>query len=111
MPPRKCNWQCWTQWSRICRQFWHIKSVIFRLALARWQSLGAREYSHDISLRHMYFQHLWSLHDLQALAESTLEGDGICRAGEKERRRCRINTHNRAHNGLGLEHGQDDINY
>lgn len=94
MPPTKCSWRYWTQWSTIYRRFCpYIMSVISKLAIARLQSLGTLGYSHHISLCHMNFQNFRSLYYLQPLAKTTLQGDCICRAGKKERRRCGVYTH------------------
>lgn len=75
------------------------------------RSLKIPKYSHHISLCHMDFQNFGSLHDLHSLPKTTLQGGRICWAGEEERRRCCVCAHDRAHYGLRLEHGQDDINY
>lgn len=94
MPPTKCSWQYWTQWSKIYQQFWHNLSVISILATARLHRLGMLKYLHHISLCHVHFQNFGPLYNLQPLPKTTLQIDGVCRTGKKECRRRGVYTHN-----------------
>lgn len=75
MPPTKCSWQYWTQWSKIYQRFWHIMLVISILAIARLHSLVMLNYLHHISLCHMHLQNFGSLYNLQPLSKTTLQID------------------------------------